>query len=188
MITDLNHYIKHFDNFLDKEICNQTIIEIEKCKWEQHNFYDNNEKKYDTKSGEQELDITWQNVPSVDVIMKKIWFALKSYIEYINFNWFDTWTGYSQIRFNRYTNNKKMAMHCDHIHSLFEGNKRGIPFLSVLGTLNDNYTGGDFIMFKDKKINLKQGDLIIFPSIFLYPHKVEPVTRGTRYSYISWVW
>jgi predicted 2-oxoglutarate/Fe(II)-dependent dioxygenase YbiX len=81
-----------------------------------------------------------------------------------------------------------MAEHCDHIQSMFDGERKGIPILSVLCILNDNYSGGEFIMFKDKEIKLKQGDLLIFPSNFLFPHKVEPVTRGTRYSFISWVW
>ena len=81
-----------------------------------------------------------------------------------------------------------MALHCDHIHSLFEGNRKGIPILSVLGVLNDDYNGGEFIMFDDYEIKFKQGDILIFPSNFMFPHKVEPVTKGTRYSFISWVW
>ena len=39
-----------------------------------------------------------------------------------------------------------------------------------------------------KKIDTKKGDLLIFPSNFLYPHEVEPVTKGVRYSYVSWIW
>ena len=39
-----------------------------------------------------------------------------------------------------------------------------------------------------KKIDTRKGDLIIFPSNFLYPHKITPVTKGVRYSYVSWVW
>ena len=37
----------------------------------------------------------------------------------------------------------------------------------------------------DNLSNKKQ--LIIFPSIFLYPHLVKPVKKGTRYSFVSWV-
>ena len=40
----------------------------------------------------------------------------------------------------------------------------------------------------DKEIQLKKGDVLVFPSNFLYPHKVEPVTKGLRYSIISWVY
>jgi predicted 2-oxoglutarate/Fe(II)-dependent dioxygenase YbiX len=71
---------------------------------------------------------------------------------------------------------------------MFDGERKGIPILSCLGLLNDDYEGGEFIMFDDMKIDFKKGDLLIFPSNFLYPHKVQPVTKGTRYSYISWVW
>ena len=65
--------------------------------------------------------------------------------------------------------------------------RKGIPILSVLGVLNDDYEGGEFVLI-DEKINLSKGDIIVFPSNFMYPHKVEPVTKGTRYSYISWIW
>ena len=120
--------------------------------------------------------------------MKKLWFEIDNYIKYYNFKWFDGWQGYTTIRFNRYEKNKKIAEHCDHIHTMFDGKIKGIPTLSVLGILNDNYKGGEFIMFQNKVIKLKQGDLLIFPSNFLFPHKVEPVSEGIRYSYISWVY
>ena len=80
-----------------------------------------------------------------------------------------------------------MALHADHIQSLFDGERKGIPILSILGVLNDNYKGGEFVLI-DKVIDFKGGDILIFPSNFMYPHKVEPVIEGTRYSYISWLW
>jgi predicted 2-oxoglutarate/Fe(II)-dependent dioxygenase YbiX len=46
----------------------------------------------------------------------------------------------------------------------------------------------NLLCFKITNIKLKKGDLLIFPSVFLYPHKVEPVKKGIRYSFISWVW
>ena len=81
-----------------------------------------------------------------------------------------------------------MNYHCDHIHSLFDGERKGVPILSCLGLLNDDYEGGEFFILDDLKIELKKGDLLIFPSNFMYPHRVEPVLSGIRYSYISWVW
>lgn len=120
--------------------------------------------------------------------MGKLWLAIDSYIKDYKFNWFNGWQGYSRIRFNRYSKTKKMAEHCDHIHSLFDGEIKGIPILSIVGTLNENYEGGEFIMFQDKEIKLLTGDLLIFPSNFLYPHRVDPVKKGTRYSYVSWVY
>ncbi len=110
------------------------------------------------------------------------------YLERLSFHWYGSWEGYSAIKFIRYNQEQTMEAHCDHIHSMFDGETKGIPTLSIIGLLNDNYEGGDIIMFEDKKINTKAGDLLISPSNFLYPHEITPVTKGTRYSFVSRVW
>jgi predicted 2-oxoglutarate/Fe(II)-dependent dioxygenase YbiX len=79
-----------------------------------------------------------------------------------------------------------MRSHYDHIHSIFDGDRKGIPVLSILGVLNDDYKGGNFLFNDEHEVKLRQGDILIFPSIFLYPHKVKEVTEGTRYSFITW--
>ena len=79
-----------------------------------------------------------------------------------------------------------MAEHCDHISSLFDG--KGIPMLSIVGQLNEDFEGGEFVMFGDKTIEFETGDLIVFPSNFMYPHRVDPVKKGARYSYVSWAY
>jgi predicted 2-oxoglutarate/Fe(II)-dependent dioxygenase YbiX len=53
--------------------------------------------------------------------------------------------------------------------------------------LNDNFKGGEFAFFnKELKYKLEKGDALMFPSNFMYPHEVMPVTKGTRYSIITW--
>jgi predicted 2-oxoglutarate/Fe(II)-dependent dioxygenase YbiX len=53
--------------------------------------------------------------------------------------------------------------------------------------LNDNYEGGEFAFWnKEKKVVLKKGSVLMFPSNFMYPHEIMPVTKGTRYSIITW--
>ena len=79
-------------------------------------------------------------------------------------------------------------MHADRVQQMFDGERKGIPTLSVVGLLNDNFTGGDFIMLDDNKVELGAGDILIFPSTFMYSHKVTLITEGTRYSFVSWVW
>ena len=189
MIRNIEYYVKKY-KMLDNDFCNQTLKQLENADWSEHTFYNNTIEggRVHTRSGNQELEISHHIVPNKKIIMEKLWHHIKAYItEDINFSWFDGWKNFSGVRFNRYLQNKKMAEHCDHISSLFP-EKIGVPILSCLGVLNDDYEGGEFIMFENQKIEMTQGDLIIFPSNFLYPHRVEPVTRGTRYSYISWVW
>ena len=123
-----------------------------------------------------------------DFIIQELHSTILEYIESFKFDWFAEWTGYSSIKFLRYYPGQTMQSHCDHIRSMFDGERKGVPILSIIGILNDDYEGGELIMFEDKKIDTKKGDLLIFPSNFLYPHKVTPVTEGVRYSYVSWVW
>lgn len=53
--------------------------------------------------------------------------------------------------------------------------------------LNDDYEGGEFAFFNREVVyNLKKGDALMFPSNFMYPHEIMPVTSGTRYSIVTW--
>jgi hypothetical protein len=53
--------------------------------------------------------------------------------------------------------------------------------------INDDYEGGEFTFF-DQALSFKQkkGSVLLFPSSFQYPHQVNPVIKGTRYSIITW--
>jgi predicted 2-oxoglutarate/Fe(II)-dependent dioxygenase YbiX len=192
MKKNLSDYIKHCKSFLKEDLCDKTVSELNKINndiWNQHEFFNPITNKSEKLSGDQELSTLFsKEITTKEIIMKELWNEIYNYIIDLKFSWFSGWTAYSEIRFNKYSENTKMAEHCDHIHSLFDGNRKGIPILSVLGILNNDYEGGEFIMFENEKIKLNKGDLLIFPSIFLYPHKVEAVKKGTRYSFISWVW
>ena len=78
-----------------------------------------------------------------------------------------------------------MRPHIDHIHDLFYGKTKGIPVVSIIGCLNDGFEGADVILCNNK-IELKKGDILLFPSNFMYPHEVTECTKGTRYSFVSW--
>ena len=194
MNKNIEHYVLHKKNFLDEKYCDNCIDELDKCTWKKHDWYDPQTDSNNTLSGDNELEVLHANMFSYnigkinDFIIQNLHSVILEYVESLKFDWFVDWTGYSAIRFNRYFSGQIMRRHCDHIQSMFDGERKGIPILSIIGLLNDDYEGGELIMFEDKKIDTKKGDLLIFPSNFLYPHKVTPVTKGVRYSYVSWVW
>ena len=41
--------------------------------------------------------------------------------------------------------------------------------------------------FEVKRLKLDKGSIVFFPSNFMYPHGIEPITKGTRYSIVSWL-
>lgn len=186
---NLKDYIKIYDNFLDAKFCKKVVGYLESQEWHLHNYY--NEQTKTSTSYDTDLSVfADDDQEETDHIHQKIWDAIYQYIVIDNKNlneWFNGWSGYSRLRYNKYDKNTEMRLHCDHITTLFDGDVRGVPILTVLGALNDEYEGGELILL-DEVINLKPGSLMIFPSNFLYPHKVTPVIKGTRYSYVSWVW
>ena len=96
-------------------------------------------------------------------------------------------TAISNPRLNKYPTGTFMRPHVDHIHTLFDGELKGIPVISMVGVLNDDYQGGDLIICGEP-YRLEPGQIIVWPSCFLYPHEVTEITEGTRYSFVSWAW
>ena len=201
MNKNIEDYIFRKDDFLDKKYCEKSISELKFCDWRKHEVYSQNStlpmEYTDPKVGDLiQAGIIGSNLQEeIEAINEEIVgrasSAIQEYIENLNFIWFNGWEGYSAIKFIRYLPGQEMTVHCDLIHSMFDGVRKGIPILSMIGHLNDDYEGGETFFFDDKngtKIDTKQGDLLIFPSSFLFPHYVTPVTKGVRYSYVSWVW
>lgn len=185
----LNDYIKIYNNHFSDELCDKTLTELNSLNWHQHTFYNPKTDSTRAVSGSKELDVSHGLVSTKPELMDRVWEGINQYIiKDFAFPWFNTWCGFTDIRFNRYEENRLMANHCDHINSMFDGTRKGIPTLTCLGLLNDDFEGGEFIMFEDELIQLSKGDLMIFPSNFLFPHRVQPVKKGVRNSFVAWVW
>jgi hypothetical protein len=58
--------------------------------------------------------------------------------------------------------------------------------LSAVSYPNDDYEGGElFFRIQNLNVKAKAGDLFLFPSNFMYPHRAMPVTSGTKYSIVT---
>jgi hypothetical protein len=189
MATDINvpehlaDYVKLY-RFLDREFCNTTVKSITNADWSKHTYYDYITDRHN--SFDDDLSITYAANPFKTMIQRRLTEPVNQYISELGVSWFTSWNEASEIRFNRYNTGTNMKIHCDHIHTLFDGRRRGIPILTLLGLLNDDFQGGEFKLCGET-VNLGVGDIIVFPSNFMYPHEVTTVTQGTRYSYVSWV-
>jgi hypothetical protein len=85
----------------------------------------------------------------------------------------------------RYREGGHFILHCDYATQF----KRCLSFIFFV---NDDYEGGE-LCFADPDftnetiIKPKKNRVVIFPSNFMYPHKVNPVKKGVRYSVVSWL-
>lgn len=93
---------------------------------------------------------------------------------------------WNQVDILKYSENGKYEIHTDHDSTQVRG-------VTAIINLNDEYEGGNFVFFDPMKkgevvktIELKKGSVLFFPSNFLYPHSIQPVTKGTRYSLVAW--
>jgi hypothetical protein len=90
----------------------------------------------------------------------------------------------NDIEILKYENTGFYTWHTDH----FADHPRT---MSCILLLNNDYEGGN-LCFRNPdgsgewEVEVKPNRMIIWPSNFLYPHTVKPVTKGTRYSVVAW--
>jgi len=170
---------------IPKDTCRFVIDSIKDQKWGKHSWGDGKTSySYPTK----ELDVLNVTRELEEILNPFVSQSVKSYNDFIGEKRASGVSYFSPIRFNRYQKDQIMRKHYDHIKSLFDGDLRGIPVLSIIINFNDDYEGGDLIFWDNYKVDLGEGDVVIFPSLFLFPHRVEEVTKNMRYSGVAWGW
>jgi hypothetical protein len=90
----------------------------------------------------------------------------------------------TSIEILKYENSGFYTWHTDHCAD--------IPrTMSCVLLLNNDYEGGNLCFrntdgSSELEVEVKPNRMIIWPSNFLYPHTVKPVTKGKRYSVVAW--
>jgi hypothetical protein len=90
----------------------------------------------------------------------------------------------NQSEFLMYDVKGKYETHTDTFHARSNETRK----LTVLAFLNDDFEGGKFyIQNSHQRLYPQQtpGTVLVFPSFM--PHGVEPVTKGIRYSIVTWM-
>lgn len=86
-------------------------------------------------------------------------------------------TGYELLRY------KKGGFYHQHIDTFAQEPRA----LSCSWAMNDDYEGGEWGFFDGQyKLKLSKGDAVLFPSNSMFPHEICKVSKGTRYSIITW--
>lgn len=184
----MKEYISEFKRILPSGFCKK-IISYHKDNFEEAKIILNN-KTY--------LDKETRNCLRKDISVPKT-FGEKILLNYIKAQIFNILNGYkqrypdlnvkriSQIEILKYEKNSHptgFALHIDH------GDKAAFRALSVSIALNNDYDGGEFVFkLPEGEFVYEQniGDVLVFPSNWMFPHQVNKITNGTRYAIVSWL-
>lgn len=188
--SKLKDFIHHEKNVLPESLCDDIVNDIKESDWTPHTWY----RSVDSTSASEktkELDVQDSTIEQMRIISPHLYKVFSNYSEKYKFNSSKTDNiayQFSTIRFNRYRKGQLMRRHHDHIYSLFDGDRKGIPIISVILNFNNEYKGGQLYFWHDYEIELGKGDIIMFPSLFMYPHGVKEPTEGERFSGVCWAW
>lgn len=180
------------EGLIPKNICEYVIQDIESREWRPHTWYNSQTGAFGSEPT-KELDVQNTTEELQALITPYVISAGASYNEKVLFEGGGDRTRqimnkFSKIRFNRYVPGQIMRSHWDHITSLFSPPERGIPVLSMIICFNDDYEGGELVFWDDYKVKPSAGSVIVWPSLFLYPHGVNEITLGKRWSGVLWCW
>ena len=187
-LKDLIHVEK---GIIPANLCEHIISDIETREWRPHTWYNAQANSF---GSEETMELDVQSItPELQQLLTPIMIqagaAYNQKYAYLHCEKTQQiMNKFSAIRFNRYGSGQIMRQHHDHIHSLFDGNEKGIPVLSFILNLNDDYEGADLFFWENHIVPLGKGDIIMFPSLFLFPHGVTEAKKGKRYSAVSWAW
>ena len=172
-----------FSNEIDEVICKR-IINLGKGKWEEGRI----RKDGDLNKDKRNSKIVWTTEPWVYELVFKYMHAANN-----NSGWNFKIDAAEPMQIAKYDVGGHYEDHFDGDgytkynvpvpeNNLINGKTRK---LSMTIVLNDDYEGGEFKFFTEThSIKEKTGTVIVFPSYMV--HRVNPITKGTRYSLVVW--
>ena len=189
--TKLEDFIYIEEGIIPSYVCDRVVKNIETREWKPHTWYDY-QKNSSYSEETMELDVQPTTAELQKLLNPAILKAFDRYKSLYTYKASEKTQGlmttFTPVRFNRYSPGQIMRQHYDHIHSIFDGKQKGIPVLSMILNFNNDYEGADLFFWEKDVVELGKGDIIIFPSLFLFPHGVTEAISGTRYSGVCWAW
>jgi hypothetical protein len=173
----IDEYYK-IDNAISQKFCDLIINEYIKPEV----------KKYDPIVGDNEgfVDL---NIRNTKRVMLPLHCGIGATLTSIGLNinnetWKFNITHSNQSEFLIYDIDGKYECHVDTFHCHSNETRK----ITVLAFLNDDFEGGKFYIQNSSKRfypSQSKGTVLAFPSFM--PHGVEPVTKGIRYSVVTWM-
>jgi len=170
----LNDFVRVYDDALDEETCDFLI-----------KFFDDNSDKHerideDSKPSFTQLNLTEHSkeISSTHkLLISKTFEYRNDYYEFVDKRVFPESHAFEQFRIKRYEPDGK-DMFDTHVDVKDHASAR--RFLSFMWYLNDVPGEGNTV-FDGLTIEPKKGKLVVFPPLWMFPHRGEPVIECPKY-------
>ncbi len=176
-MDELNDFIHVYEDALESNICDFLVSLFEQVS-DKHERFDSNGTPNFTQFNLTENRELTPDVNAVhNHIIKKVFEYRDNYYEFVDNRVFPQEHAFEQFRIKRYNSGgeDRFDTHVDVMD--YASSRR---FLSFFWYLNDVEEGGETI-FKDLQIKPSKGKLVIFPPLWMFPHKGEPPISGPKY-------
>ena len=184
-MKNINDYIVVFEDVMTHSLCDAILEEFSNEEEWQKTVVGGGEVNDKIRTAETVV-ISYPHVieknPKVRQKLDKYVFAsagltIQKYNEKFPLCHIEEDSGYELLRY------KEGQFYTEHTDS-FKARPRAV---SCSFALNDDYEGGEWGFFdREMVIKAPKGSAVLFPSNFMYPHEIMPVTKGIRYSIITW--
>ena len=185
-MKNINDYIVVLENVMTHNLCDAILEEFSNEEEWQKTGVGNDGKINDKIRTAETVLISYPHVieknPKIRQKLDKYIFAsagltIKKYNEHFPLCRIEEDSGYELLRY------KEGQFYVQHTDS-FKAAPRAV---SCSFALNDDFEGGEWGFFdREKVLKAPKGSAVLFPSNFMYPHEIMPVTKGVRYSIITW--
>lgn len=176
-MIELNDLIQIYDNALDFNVCDFLV-----------NFFESNPDKQEIVNNDKKPNFTQLNLtehckvsPEVDnvhnFLISKVFEYKRKYYEFIDDRCFPEKHNFEQFRIKKY-NPGGDDLFDTHVDILDHNTSR--RYLSFLWYLNDVDEGGETV-FTGLKIKPQKGKLLVFPPMWMFPHRGEAPISNTKY-------
>jgi hypothetical protein len=177
MVIELKDFIKVYDEVLEQNVCKFLIDLFEKNNDKQERIDNNSLPNFTQFNLTENCNLTAEVNNIHNFLISKVFEYKRKYCEDLDINSLPSDHSFEQFRIKKYNNdgNDLFDTHVDVVN--YPSARRFLSFMWYLNNVDD---GGETV-FDELKIKPKTGSLLIFPPLWLFPHKGNPPISNTKY-------
>ena len=178
MAIELTSLIRVYDNALSAEVC-QYLISLYESSHDHHEKIDDAKRPAFTQ-----FNFTDQREQSQDAakahehVLSRVLEYRNQYYSFVDRRCFPEEHGFEKVRIKKYRNNGEDLFDT---HVDVKNHESARRFLAYIFYLNDVDQGGETIFYPAMSVKPKTGRLVVFPPLWMFPHKGCPPISNEKY-------